>query len=116
MQGMGVCVFVRVFVCAQDGRSLEDKILHHNPMREDASDEEQGKSDDEREEGRYTPRMGCCGRQGKAVFARARVLPRVQRAAWWTTVWSVNAPPGPPLRSVPHPLAASSTAGTWMVL
>lgn len=35
----------------QDERSLEDKILHHNPMREDASDEEQAKSDDEHESG-----------------------------------------------------------------
>lgn len=41
-----------VTCCVQDERSLEDKILHHNPMREDASDEEQAKSDDEHESGR----------------------------------------------------------------
>ena len=47
-------VIIRDRVCwpstcgaVQDGRSLEDKILHYNPMREDASDEEQGRSDGE---------------------------------------------------------------------
>ena len=50
----GERVIIRDRVCwpstcgaVQDGRSLEDKILHYNPMREDASDEEQGRSDGE---------------------------------------------------------------------
>ena len=45
----------------QDERSLEDKILRYNPMREDASDEEQAKSDGEESDTRY-----------KVVFRGAR--------------------------------------------